>query len=140
MAAGSPSSSGAVEFEVAGVFNGDLAHLGELRAATSDSELTDLWTAIGLRGDTVTVDFETDVMVSITIPDDSCPPELVEFVRDGEQITPTFQEPDVDCFAPLIERTYVVTIRRDSVRPAFVLRLSAQPDHGFDEARLRVEV
>jgi hypothetical protein len=80
------------------------------------------------------------VAVSITIPDDACPPELAGFVRDGERISPTFQEPPGGCFKPLISRVFVVAIDRASVRPAFELRLPGQPVFGFDEQRLRVEL
>jgi hypothetical protein len=129
-----------VAFEVVGVWATDVEHVGQLRAARSAPELAELWDAAGLPGEPVAIDFEEQVAVSITIPDDACPPELAGFARDGERITPRFEEPPGGCFLPLVARTFVVAIDRASVRPAFELQLPAQPDFGFDVQLLRVEL
>lgn len=114
--------------------------MGQLRAATDSGGLASLWTELGFDGETPAVDFRRDVVVSITIPDDACPPELVRFSRDGDQITPVFEEPPGGCDEPLIPKTYVVAIERASVAPAFVLHLPGDPTYGFDDQNLPVVV
>jgi hypothetical protein len=132
--------SGPVAFEVLEQRPAVGDRMGQLRAATTDAELAQLWSGIGFTGEPPTVDFDDRVVVSVTIPDDACPPELVSFARMGEVITPEFQEPARGCNEPLIPKTYLAAIERDSVSPAFVLRLPADSLYDFDEQRLRVEL
>lgn len=114
--------------------------VGQLRAATDAAGLEALWAEIGFEGEPPSVDLVQDLVVSITIPDDACPPELVEFRRDGDQLTPVFEQPTGGCDEPLIPKTYVVAIERASVAPAFVLHLPADPTHGFADQHLSVVV
>lgn len=116
--------------------------MGQLRSATDTAGLEALWAAIGFEGEAPSVDLDQDLVVSITIPDDACPPELVRFTRDGDQVTPVFEEPDAFCVWPLIPKTYVVAIERTPVSPAFVLHLPGDPNpaYGFGDQDLPVVV
>ncbi|MCC5953884.1 MAG: hypothetical protein JJU45_17455 [Acidimicrobiia bacterium] len=114
--------------------------MGTLRAAVTDEELAALWDDVGFDSAAPEVDLGRWVVVSITIPDDACPPVLAGFTRDGDVWTPQFEELDDTCAEPLIPKTYVVAIDRSEVAPAFTLRLPADDTYGFDEQRLEVEV
>lgn len=139
VASGRPTDPGPVTFEVMSVAEAQ-EPMGTLRAATDTAALDELWAASGGVGVVPSVDLATDVVVSITIPDDACPPELTRFDRDGDTITPVFVEPTEMCTDPLIPKTFVVAIDRASVEPAFTLRLPADEAYGFGEQALRVEL
>jgi hypothetical protein len=114
--------------------------MGTLRAATSPAALDALWTGIGMTGPVPSVDLGRVVVVSITIPDDLCPPSLDGFERtESTVLTPLFTEPP-GCRQPLVPRTFVAAIDRSSVAPSFTLRLPGSETFGFDEQHLQVVV
>lgn len=112
--------------------------MGTLRAAIDQAGLELLWSHIQFDGPAPTVDFGESVVVSITIPDDACPPDLSAFDRAGAVVTPVFIEPATACRDPLIPKTFVVAIDRLAVAPLFELRLPEDPTYGFDEQLLLV--
>jgi len=101
---------------------------GQLRSATSGYELAAMWAAIGFPAPLPKVDLARQLVVSITIPDDACPPALTGFEHSGETVTPTFVEPAGPCREPLIPKTYVVAIDRATVSPTVTLAL--EPPYG----------
>jgi hypothetical protein len=114
--------------------------MGTLRAATDQAGYDELWATSGGSGPPPEVHMDSSVVVSITIPDDACPPDLTGFDRDGDTITPVFREPTGGCNEPLIPKTYVVALARVLLEPAFTLRLPADEVYGFGEQRLRIEL
>lgn len=114
--------------------------MGTLRAATDRPGLALLWTQSGSDRVPPETDFDSVVVVSITIPDDACPPELTAFQRQLETITPVFVEPQGGCEEALIPRTYVVALSRTSFDARFTLRLPGQSTYGLGEQRLEVEL
>ncbi|MBL8778185.1 MAG: hypothetical protein JNK12_19765 [Acidimicrobiales bacterium] len=128
-----------VTFDVLAVTDGsDLNSLGVLRAAASPTQLAGLWEVVGADGAAPTVDFGEQVVVSITVPDDACPPTLVAFDRDGSTVSPRFVEPGGGCDGPLIPRTFVAALDRSTTGPAFRLVLPGQPQYEFGETFLDV--
>lgn len=128
----------ALVFEVLAV--GQSGTFGDLSAATDQAAFDVLWSTVGLDGPTPPVDFGASVVVSITIADDACPPTLVGFdEQEDNALTPIFEEPPGGCELPLISRTFVVTLNRAAVAPAFTLRLAADPFY-HDERTLIVDV
>lgn len=112
--------------------------IGQLRSAVNQAELDELWQAIGFRADTPRLN--NAVIVSITIADDACPPELTSFDRVGDVLTPVFVESERGCDEPLIPKTYVVRLTdREALRPSFTLRLPANSPFN-SEQRLVVAV
>lgn len=128
---------GVAPFEVIDVRHGS-APMGTLHAVFDQGGLGRLWPAIGFDGDPPAIDFAGRVVVSITIPDDACPPTLTGFDRDGDLVTPVFVEP-TGCRQPLIPKTFVVAMAVDSFGEQFTLRLPADPTYGYDEQRLAVD-
>lgn len=114
--------------------------MGTLRAATDRPEFDALWAQSGSDQVPPEADFGEVVVVSITIPDDACPPELTAFQRELDTITPVFLEPQGGCNQPLIPKTYVVALSRTSLDTRFTLRLPGQNVYGFGEQRLEVEL
>lgn len=139
LVAGPASGTSPVTFEVLTIAQAS-DQMGKLRSATTAGEYVNLWKSANTSDPRPEVDFHEQVVVSITIPDDACPPELTAFERAGDVITPTFVEPTRGCDLPLIPKTYVVALDRASVEPAFTLRLPADDIYGFAEQRLRVEL
>jgi hypothetical protein len=140
-------------FEVLDV-RGALDRMGTLRAAVTQDELDALWSTVGYEDSPPVVDFDRWVLVTITIPDDACPPTLtgfdrvqtLELPREGMQpntttLTPVFEEPNTPCNQPLIARTFVVLLKRSTVSPAFILHLPAtNPNYYVGERFLEVQV
>ena len=114
--------------------------MGTLRSAVNPDGYAWLWESVGFDGQPPAVDFERRIVVSITMPDDACPPELAGFDREDDLLTPVFAEPAVACNRPLIPKSYVVAIDRAAVAPRFTLRLPGQDGYDFGEQRLTVEV
>jgi len=135
-----PSQDGAsVGFKVLSVAEA-VDDMGTLRAATDRPEFDALWAQSGSDQVPPQIDFDTVVVVSITIPDDACPPELTAFQRELDTITPVFLEPQGGCVEPLIPKTYVVALSRTSFDTRFTLRLPGQNTYGFGEQRLEVQL
>jgi hypothetical protein len=117
--------------------------MGRLRAAVDPAQLEALWAEAGLPGRPEPTDFDRWVIVTITIPDDACPPTLTDFQISGDEppvITPTFEETAQACVYPLIPKTFVVAIDRAWASPRFTLRLPADEVYGFGEHRLDIMV
>lgn len=132
------SLSDPVTFEVLRMASSDGQRMGTLRAATDQDALDRLWADTGTKGPPPTVDLATQVVVSITIPDDACPPKLDGFDRRGTALEPRFVEPTTVCEQPLIQKTFVVTIDWASTGPSFRLFLPGQPIYDFGDASLTV--
>lgn len=115
-----------VAFEVLAVQASSLKP-GVLRAAIDADSYRRLWTSAGLEGDAPPVDFDRQVVVTMTIPDDLCPPTLAGFELDDEEpvLSPRFVEPEGPCREPLIPRTFVVGLDRALVAPMLTVRLPA---------------
>jgi hypothetical protein len=105
--------------------------MGMVRSATTDAGYESLWASAGLGGDVPEVDLDDQVVVSITIPDDACPPELTGFHRELDTIMPLFVEPSGGCDAPLIPKTFVVAIDRAPFEEGFRLLLEGQEPYGY---------
>ncbi len=134
-----PSAAGAVAFELLTMAEGaSLNDLGVLRSASSPAELASLWRVAGAEGAVPGIDFDQQVVVSITIPDDACPPTLEAFERTGTTITPRFVEPTGGCDEPLIPKTYVAALDWSTTGRYFRLTLPGQPDHEFGDTFLEV--
>jgi len=113
---------------------------GPLRAAVDPAEYQALWEAVGDNGAPPAADLRQDVVVSVTITDDACPPKLARFTDAGGVLTPVFEEEVRMCAQPLVGRTFVVALDRRSVGPSFTLRLPADRTYGREEQRLQVLV
>lgn len=134
-----PPAPGEVAFRVLGM--GERGEpMGTLRAAYDEGELSALWSDAGLPADPPAVDFEAQVVLSITIPDDACPPTLERFDVDGTTIEPVFVEPSGPCRTPLIPKTFVVAVDWASTGPSFHLFLPGDATYGFDDSVLAVSV
>ena len=112
------SLSGPVTFEVLRLASSDGQRMGTLRAATDQDALDRLWADTGTKGPPPTVDLASQVVVSITIPDDACPPKLDGFDRRGTALEPRFVEPSTDCIKPLVPKTFVVAMDWASTGPS----------------------
>lgn len=133
------ADSSTVTFEVLSVSAGYLNGLGVLRTASSAVELSGLWDLASATEPVPTIDFDEQVVVSITIPDDACPPTLEAFDRDGSTVAPRFVESSGVCDDLLvIPRTYVAALDRSTTGPAFRLVLDGQPQFEFGETFLHV--
>ncbi|MGY6502433.1 MAG: hypothetical protein ACXIVQ_16225 [Acidimicrobiales bacterium] len=127
-----------ISFEVIAV-NGAVDPMGTMVAAVDAASYEDLWARSGSADPAPDVDLTHVVVVSITIPDDACPPRLDRFERDDAVITPIFEEVG-ECAWPLIPRTFVVALDRAPLEPGFTLRLPGDDTHGLPERLLPVEV
>ena len=130
---------GGPTFEVLAVIDAT-EPMGTLRSAVDQEELVELWSATDGVGPAPVVDLEQWVVVSMTIPDDDCPPELTRFESEWMVFTPVFTEPLGACRLPLIPKTFVAALDRATLAPSFVLRLPGDEVYGYDEQQLRVEV
>ncbi|HTO02005.1 MAG TPA: hypothetical protein VL068_15165 [Microthrixaceae bacterium] len=133
----SPQEFGVV-FEVLGMGEAGIDTMGALRAEYTQEELTQAWAAAGLGGSPPEVDFAEKVVLSITIPDDACPPTLVEFSRSANGLEPIFREPEGGCIEPLIPKTFVVALDWASTGDSFRIFLPGQPTYGFNDQVLDV--
>lgn len=149
---GDPALSGGegpVRFEVLAVGPALMNGMGSVHSVgaiaeldTNDHELAELWADAGQPPPAPEVDLEDQLVLSITIPDDACPPELVGFDRREEPvdgpadivIEPVFVEPPGVCNRPLIPKTFVVAVDWESVGDDFWLFLPGQPLYGFDDS------
>ncbi len=129
--------TGPITFEVLTVARAS-DQMGTLRSATDDGGYVNLWKYANAGEPRPGVDFDEQVVVSITIPDNACPPELTAFDRDGGVITPVFVEPEGGCDDPLIPKTYVVALDRSTLGATFTLRLPASDVYGYAEQRMMV--
>lgn len=132
-----PQESGVV-FEVLGMGEPGIDAMGALRSASTQAELKQVWTTAGLGTSPPEVDFTEKVVVSITIPDDACPPTLVEFRRGANGLEPIFMEPDGGCIQPLIPKTFVVALDWASTGDSFRVFLPGQPIFDFNDQILDV--
>ena len=129
---------GPVLFEVLAVTAGE-GKLGRLRSATDPEGYDELWDAVGTGDDQPQLDLAEHVVVSITIADDACPPDLVGFERDGSTLSPQFVEPVDACRQPLIARTFIVALDRAGLVPEFTLHLRGNGNF-YEDQNMTVEV
>lgn len=121
-------------FKVIHIGEARAGHLGLLAAVTDTTELEQLLVDIGMDGSTagaqlsLAVNFARQVVVAVIIPDDLCPPELVDIAVDGKVLTPVFEQPDVPCAEPLRARAYVVALSQELAPPGSIWRYPDTPD------------
>jgi heat shock protein HslJ len=117
-------------FEVLHTDRATDGHIGMLGAATDEAALSELWEALGLTGSVPvpSVDFERRVVVAIVIPDNACPPELVDVVVEGSTLMPVFQQPDGPCRLPLWPKVYVVSMSHELAPPGSMWRYPDDPE------------
>lgn len=133
------SAGGTVRFDLLTMAAGSsLNDVGVLRSASSPAELAGLWEVAGAEGEEPSIDFDQQVVVSITIPDDACPPTLEAFDRTGTTITPRFVEPTGGCDEPLIPKTYVAALDWSTTGRYFRLDLPGQAQYEFGDTFLEV--
>lgn len=108
--------------------------MGTVRAATTEADYRSIWATSLLGGEPPSVDHDEQVVVSITIPDDACPPELTGFFRDGDTIAPVFVEVVAACRQPLVPKTYLVALDRAPLEPGFTLLVPGQDQYGFGDS------
>lgn len=131
--------TGEVRFEVLSRAKAVDDPVGTVRAAHTRSELTKLLADAGLPatlGDGV--DLDREVVVSLTIADDACPPTLERFDRAEDlgdpdppanpaaqppTLLPRFVEPAGGCILPMVPRTFVVTLAWSTTGDRFRLHL-----------------
>lgn len=130
--------SGEVTFDLLGMHDAVHDQMGTVRSASTPRELAALWSDAGLAPPTPIIDFDRQVVVSITIPDDACPPTLEAFDRGGSTIAPRFVETAPGCNKPLIPKTYVAAIDWASTGPSFRVFLKGQPNYDFVDTYLEV--
>lgn len=137
-ASGGADEGAEVAFSVLGRSDTSSESLGTLRSAGNADGLVDLWKGANLEGGPPSIDFDNRAVVSITIPDDLCPPTLEGFDRVGDALAPAFREPPGDCGQPLIARTFVVALDWATTGPSFRLTLPADPSDGIGTRTLHV--
>ena len=139
-----------IEFEVLAMEEAT-EPIGSVRVATDDAGFDDLWSEVGLTAAEPEVDLDLSIVVSMTIPDDACPPVLAGFDRGHEGrhtvLTPVFVEPLGGCREPLIPKTFVVAVERTAVDSreqggcCLTVRLpAAEPFHGEVEVTVEVSI
>jgi hypothetical protein len=102
----------------------------------SSAALEQLWGRVRADGSAPRIDFATEVVVAMTIPDDACPPKLTEMVVHDRVVVPTFVEPRVACDQPLIARCFVVAVERASIPTGTVVNLPGDPTVGQPAASI----
>lgn len=137
---GSGVTSGALTFEVLQVLTDSGEQMGTMRAALDDDALADVWAAFGQASPPPEVDFEQAFVLTITIPDDACPPTLEAFEAPENAFVPVFVEPDVACNEPLIPKTFVVAIDRLGLPDRVLFRLPADDAYRLPEYELLVDL
>jgi heat shock protein HslJ len=117
--------------------------IGALRAASDQTELAELWDRATSNPSVgpvpvPSVDLDRQVVVSITIPDDACPPTLERFERDTSTDPVTIEPIFIEvlfggCDGPLIPKTFVVALDPATIGPQFRVRLPGQPTYDYGE-------
>lgn len=136
--------SAEVTFEVLAMGPALMNGMGSFDAARNPEELSEVWADAGQPPPVPIVDFEEQIVLSITIPDDACPPELVAFDWLDEELEgrrvllPRFVEPDRGCAEPLFPKTYLMAVDWATTGDDYWIRLPGQPAHGYAEANFRV--
>jgi hypothetical protein len=104
--------------------------------ADNSAALEQLWAEVRAEGSAPHIDFATDLVLAMTIPDDACPPKLTEMVVHDGVVVPMFVEPRVVCDQPLIARCFVVAIERASIPTGTVVSLPGDPTVGQSTASI----
>jgi hypothetical protein len=121
-----------VAFDVLAARPNEDGRIGLLRAAQTPAELDGLWSEAGL-GEPEggmnafrppEVDFDEQLVVSMTIAGDGCQPELAGFRHEGAAIEPRFIRLQERCGLPLIPQTFVVALDWDTTGDKFLLVLN----------------
>ena len=128
-----PAPTGPVAFDVLSVAQGSQNTQSSLQSVLDQTQLDQLWVIDGLAGQVPDVDFDRQSVVSMTIPDDACPPTLDGFDREGSTLRPRFVEPPGPCIQPLLSRTYIVALDWASTGPAYRVSLPGRPGLGSDQ-------
>lgn len=137
---GAGAAPGALSFEVLDVLTDTGEEMGTMRAALDADALADVWTAFGQSPPPPDVDFDAAFVLTITIPDDACPPDLEAFEAPENAFIPVFVEPEVDCNQPLIPKTFVVAISTAGVPDQLLFRLPADDVYRLPEYELLVDL
>lgn len=137
---GADTPSGALSFEVLGVLTDTGEEMGTMRAALHADALADVWTAFGQSPPPPDVDFDAAFVLTITIPDDACPPDLEAFEAPENALIPVFVEPEVGCNQPLIPKTFVVAISTAGLPDQLLFRLPADDVYRLPEYELLVDL
>jgi hypothetical protein len=112
-----------VTFDLLGEGGNTSEPIGSLRSAQNADELAQLWSS-SMRGLPLPeVDFTEQVVVSMTIGSDACPPTLSGFERTGRTVEPRFLEPQGSCEEPLVPMTYVAALDWNTTGDDFLLLL-----------------
>lgn len=142
-----PATGSGVEFTV--LWSGDAGDepSGALRSATDSAELTSLWIAAlsvppAIKPVLPAVDFDREVVASITVADQPCPLALTGMDRDPSTgpptISPVFAQPAEACTGPPASTTFVVAIDWASLGQEFQLLLDKPIGNGSTESVLTV--
>lgn len=143
---------GEVVFEVLHVGLAGDEPMGTIRSARTAEQLAGLWADLipledptgepAPLGPPPAIDFDGQVVVSLTIPDDSCPPTLERFEREHRlswRLTPVFVEPPGGCDDPLVPKRFVVALGVWSGGGLpFLVHLPGSEVYDFDDAELLV--
>ncbi len=111
-----------VRYDLLGVVYHEVDQAVALAAAQSQKELERRWSDAGATSPMPVVDFDRSLVVSITIADDTCPPELSGFRREGSAIEPRFVEGATEegCDGTFMA-TYFVALEWDTTGDEFLL-------------------
>lgn len=113
--------------------------LGALHAASTSSELSGLWAALGLDDEPVpVVDFDREVVVAMTVMDHTCALTFEGFDRADDTVTARFDQPSSGCERAPLPSTFVYALDRATTGPEFRLVLPAQPQAELGETFLDV--
>jgi hypothetical protein len=112
-----------IEFQILG--SGRTVGSTALAFANDPASYQEMWLLHkGLPTPPPTVDFEETIVVSITISDGPCPPELTSFESSPDRtLTPVFTESGIGCAEPVVLTSYIVAFERATVMPYFTLQL-----------------
>lgn len=117
---------------------------GTVHAASSEGEFRALWRSIQADDDPLPeVDFDTEVVATMTVLDSSCDLTLDGFEREETTVTAAFDQPSGGCERAAIPATFVVALDRASVGApepgdSFRLVLPRQSVDGFGDTYLDI--
>ena len=114
---------------------------GDAGLATSEDELSELWDEWEPGVVRPTVDFDRDVALVMTRPDDACADLVDRFeVTDEDGVptwTPVFEPPPGGCAQPLLAWLHVVAIDREALGTETLIRVPADEPFGVTERVVR---
>ncbi|MEM9040076.1 MAG: hypothetical protein AAGD33_09285 [Actinomycetota bacterium] len=114
---------------------------GDAALATSEDELSEVWDDWEPGVVKPTVDFDRDVALVMTRPDDACADLVDRFeVTDDDGVptwTPVFEPPPGGCAQPLLAWLHVVAIDREALGSETLIRVPADDTFGVTERVVR---